>query len=242
MAELLCEATTGIGIGVQTFNEAALFQMGRRWFNRAVFEENVERLENRIRFVFQFIYGCPGDMYETFRDSLRWAVSSNRDVWFDRLRVLPGTIYRAKPDRFDLKFERTRPNYVLSANTFPPCDIRRAENLKRGLLLYTFRQHLRLDSLGEYLGLGKFDLLEEFGNWCELTVPSASLAFARADPVSLPAGFLGTLATWVGEFIVSKRPVNWSEYSRLRDTMTSTGPARMTAATERSPFASVRGN
>lgn len=242
MADLLCEATAGIGIGVQTFNEAALYQMGRRWFNRRIFQENVDRLENDIRFVFQFIYSCPGDTYETFSQSVRWAALSNRDVWFDRLRVLPGTVYRARPERFELEFERSRPNYVISTNTFSRSDMQRAEDLKRGFLLYTFRERLRLECLRDYLGLGMLQLLECFGSWCRRFVPDASLSFARADPVGLPRGFLHTLTTWIGEWILSRRAVGWSEYEKLREVIPWAALADTSASNPRSVFASTRGN
>lgn len=217
LADLICEATSGIGIGVQSLNESALYQMGRRWFNRKKFEENVARLEPHVHFVFQFIYGCPGDTYDTFRESLEWAVASGRDVWFDRLRVLPGTIYRRKPDRFELEFDRARPNYVLSANTFSPLDIDRAESLKRGFLLYTYREFVHMNALLDFLRMDTMELLESFGQWCSKNRPAESLALARTDPPNLPSNFFDTLGSWIGQFVLSASSVDWFDYQTIRN-------------------------
>jgi radical SAM superfamily enzyme YgiQ (UPF0313 family) len=219
LCDLICEVTSGIGIGVQSFNRDALLQMGRRWFDRGRFEENVERLEKHIRFVFQFIYGCPGDTYETFREGLKWAVDQGRDVWFDRLRVLPGTVYRHKPERFGLQFEPGRPNYALSTNTFSAEDFAEAESLKRGFLLYTFRDLVRLDALRAFMGLDTMQLVECFGQWCSENVPDLSLRFARADPPNLPKDFIKYLVSWIGTYVLSTRSVSWAEFSKLRDTV-----------------------
>jgi len=242
LAELICEATSGIGIGVQSFNESALFQMGRRWFNREKFEENIERLEQHIRFVFQFIYGCPGDTYESFRDSLLWAVDRGRDVWFDRLRVLPGTIYRHRSERFDLKFDPKRPNHVISTNTFPSVDMTRSDSLKRGFLLYTFREFIHLNVLREYLVMDTMELLESFGQWCSTHVPDLSLAFSRADPPNLPYDFMETLATWIGAFVHSVRPVDWADYFALKGIIEGQLSARLDPRKMQPSYASVRGN
>lgn len=242
LTDLICEATSGIGIGVQSLNESALFQMGRRWFNREKFEENIERLERDIRFVFQFIYGCPGDTYESFRDSLRWAVDRGRDVWFDRLQVLPGTVYRHRSERFHLKFDPKRPNYVISTNTFSPMDVTRSDSLKRGFLLYTFREFMHLDLLREFLVMDTMELLESFGQWCSTHVPDSSLAFSRADPPNLPHDFMETLATWIGAFVYSIRPVDWTDYFALKGIVEGRSPMRLGQNKMQPSYASVRGN
>jgi len=219
MADLLSEATDGIGIGVQSLGKDALYQMGRKWFDVEKFERNVERLERDIHFVFQFIYGCPGDTYRTFADSLRWAVDHDRDIWFDRLQVLPGTIYRKKHERFGIEFDKKRPCYVTSSNSFSPSDLARAEALKRGSLLYNFRSYFHFGNLARFVGLEPMRLLEAFGEWCSVVHPERSLTYARSDPRSLPSSFLQELAGWVGAFIQSNRQVTWSDYSQLRDNL-----------------------
>jgi radical SAM superfamily enzyme YgiQ (UPF0313 family) len=216
MADLLCEATDGIGIGVQSLEPDALYQMGRKWFNVEMFQRNVQRLEKDIHFVFQFIYGCPGDTYETFINSLGWAVDNDRDVWFDRLQVLPGSIYRNKHARFGLEFERKRPFYVTSSNTFSKADIVRAESLKRGFLLYNFRRFIHFDALCGFVGLAPMALLEAFGEWCSVHEPDRSLQFTRMDPRGLPEGFFAELGGWIGAFIQSQRPVSTAEYVQLK--------------------------
>jgi len=223
MADLLCEATDGIGIGVQSLSKPALYQMGRKWFDIEKFQQNVERLESDIHFVFQFIYGCPGDTYQTFADSLKWAVQCDRDVWFDHLQVLPGSIFRNKHERFGIEFEKKRPFYLKSSNTFSASDVTRAENLKRGFLLYNFRKYIHFDSLSEFIGLEPMRLLEAFGEWCFTNHRDSSLAYARTDPRSLPENFLAVLAGWIGAFIQSRRSVTGSEYSKLQDSFAELG-------------------
>ena len=240
--DLICDVTSGIGIGVQSLNPEALFLMGRRWFNRHRFEQNVARLEKRLRLVFQFIYGCPGDNYGSFRQSLQWAVDKGREVWFDRLRVLPGTIYRHKPERFGLCFDPRRPNFVQSANTFSAEDICRAESLKRGFLLYTYRDVIQLGLLRDFLGLDTMQLLESFGEWCTLNVPELSLAYARSDPPNLPIDFVGRMSSWIGRFILSARTVSWDEYGGLKARINGLMPFIPQSGALLHTLASPRGN
>jgi radical SAM superfamily enzyme YgiQ (UPF0313 family) len=242
MADLLCEATHGIGIGVQSLGKPALYQMGRKWFNVDTFQRNVERLEKDIHFVFQFIYGCPGDTYQTFADSLNWAVQRDRDVWFDHLQVLPGSIFRNKHERFCIEFEKKRPFYLTSSNTFSASDVARAENLKRGFLLYNFRKYIHFDSLSKFVGLEPMKLLEAFGEWGFKNHRDSSLTYARTDPRSLPENFLSELAGWIGGFIQSRRSVTSSEYSQLQDSLTDLGHIRMKPRSSAGDLRSPRGN
>jgi hypothetical protein len=177
--------------------------MGRSWFDLEIFERNVRRLERHIRFVHQFIYGCPGDNYDSFRKSIAWAVEANRDVWFDRLQVLPGTVYRQAPSRFGLLYERSRPHYASSSSTFSAEDMRQADDLKRGFLLYSLREVVDLVSLRDLLGADTMTILERFGRWCGENVPVQSLGVSRADPESLPIDLLDTLSLWIGSFLQS---------------------------------------
>ena len=242
MADLLCEATNGIGIGVQSLNKSALYQMGRKWFDLERFDHNVRLLERDIHFVFQFIYGCPGDTYRTFFDSLRWAVDGDRDVWFDRLQVLPGTIYRHKRERFAIEFERQRPFFATSSNTFSASDMRRAESLKRGFHLYNFRNYIEFDALRDFLGLDSMELLEAFGEWCTAYQPNRSLTLSRTDPRTLPDGFLSELTGWIGAFVRSRRPITWADYSRLSEHLAGSRSAPAIPASSMAGLRTPRGN
>jgi hypothetical protein len=242
LCDLICDVTSGIGIGIQSLNPEALFLMGRRWFNREKFEHNVARLESHLRLVFQFIYGCPGDTYDSFRRSLSWAVERGRDVWFDRLRVLPGTIYRRKPERFGLFFDARRPNYVRSANAFSTGDISRAETLKRGFLLYTYRDLIQLGRLQGFLGLDTMQLLESFGEWCTANVPELSLRYARCDPPDLPINFLEKMSSWIGRFVLSRRTVSPHEFNQLKDRINGLNPCFTEPTALRHTLASLSGH
>ena len=115
--------------GVQTAAPEALKTMNR-FFHREKIEEAVGRVHRKapaVRFWFQLICGLPGDTFETFQDTVDWALSVKPDgVACYPALVLPGAEMGRHPERFGIEFSSRPPRRVLSAPGFPRADVEAA--------------------------------------------------------------------------------------------------------------------
>lgn len=164
-----------MAFGLQSTSEQTLKRCRRR-FNREQYARNVQRLralnaEANIKF--SLILGLPGDTYESFLDSLEFAIGlTPSDVYVHDLLVLPGSAMYADPTSFGLQIEPHPPHRVTHNETFPQEDYQRAKRLgfyvklmhkfpevrdvMRGLHARTGSSHVSL--YGEFA-----DLLEDHG-------------------------------------------------------------------------------
>jgi radical SAM superfamily enzyme YgiQ (UPF0313 family) len=127
---LLSELDTSLQIGLQTTNTQALEKINRRL--------NPDKFLNKCRmmsglglsFGIDLIYGLPGDNYESFKESLDFAVAAapnNLDIF--PLSVLPGTELAEKTEEYGIKHSGF-PSYITEyCKSFSMEDMTRAEKL-----------------------------------------------------------------------------------------------------------------
>lgn len=90
-----------------------------------------------------FIYGLPGDNYQTFGDSIRWAQRVGiTDIWIVQLLALPGTRYRRDAEKYGIEHKK-KPFYnVACSSTFSKHEMRKA----RAIIFWYYRMYRMLKS------------------------------------------------------------------------------------------------
>ena len=163
---------------------------------RGAFQQNVERLEKDIHLSFNSYTAARATHIQTFANSLNWAVRRDRDVWFDHLQVLPGSIFRNKHERFGIEFENNAPVLPQSIEQHFPTWTSCAPKISSAVFCSTIFESISISTASRNSsGLNPMKLLEAFGEWCySRTHRDSSLTYARTDPRSLPENFLAELA------------------------------------------------
>lgn len=110
-------------LGVQTVNEKALKETGRR-FDRAKFEENYRKLGSRLRdgsqITVDLIYGLPGDDIEGFKSSLDYVMSLDHvsRILTNPLIALPGSQFFREMDKYGITLRDDKSYLVKECATF----------------------------------------------------------------------------------------------------------------------------
>lgn len=121
---------TQIGIGLQSIGPAAILEMDRR-FNRERWIAGANALSaNGLGYYVDVIYGLPGDTYQSFLDTIDFALScSNADLEIYRLLALPGTRYFEEAAKYGLRYSPESPYETYGCDTFPYEDVMRAHTI-----------------------------------------------------------------------------------------------------------------
>ncbi|MDC7226515.1 MAG: B12-binding domain-containing radical SAM protein [Spirochaetales bacterium] len=184
MTEKLCsmmsELNISLQIGLQTINPDAGKIVNRR-LSRKKFQNNCRMMsEYGLSFGIDLIYGLPADNYNSFRESLDFAVKAvpnNIDIF--PLSVLPGTEISERKEELNLK-EIGFPEYQIISNTsFSAEDIALAAKLTEAVdQFYNKEQAFPwFNAVTEAMELTPSELFEAFNRHRNLNV----LDFIRAE-------------------------------------------------------------
>lgn len=165
LCEMFSELDASLQLGLQTTNAEALKNINRG-LTPDKFLEKCRMMSNfGLTFGIDLIYGLPGDNYETFRNSLDFAVEArpnNIDIF--PLSVLPGTEMAEKASALNIK-NCGFPDYTIIENkSFSRSDIAKAEALTNAAnILYNREQAFAwFNTAAEALKLKPSVLIENF--------------------------------------------------------------------------------
>lgn len=106
-ARLLKEASMSVEIGLQSANETTLRTTKRVW-NRKKFENGIKTLKkHNVSFTVTLMTCLPGDTFDAFLDSLRYAIGLGGTLIITPLIVLPGTYFWNNAEKLGLKFDKS---------------------------------------------------------------------------------------------------------------------------------------
>ncbi len=129
--EILNHGEFYIMIGIQSLDRNTVIDMNRSLYVRRRSTDSLVaalgRLDKRKMNV-NFIYGLPGDTYETFGDNLRWIQGIGVYYGVFQLLLLPGTQLRIHAAKYGIRY-RNKPYYnVIHTDSFPRKDILKARS------------------------------------------------------------------------------------------------------------------
>jgi Radical SAM superfamily/B12 binding domain len=147
--------------GLQSTSEDVLANVDRTSFKPAKFAANVrmvmENPANKGRSVnLQAIFGLPGETYDTFKDTVDYALRQSPKILnLFRLCLLPGSKLFEEIDQRGIACLPEAPYEIIRSDAMSIEDVRRADRLRRGVqLLYNTGMArnvlLFLDHLGDY--------------------------------------------------------------------------------------------
>lgn len=109
-----------LAFGLQSTSELVLGNINRK-FNYKRYCDNVLKLKERfpnIKTWFGLILGLPGDTYESFLDSLEFAIQLRPySLYIHELLVLPGSEFFNKASEFKITFSDKPPHKIISNGT-----------------------------------------------------------------------------------------------------------------------------
>ncbi|MCQ2611374.1 MAG: radical SAM protein [Treponema sp.] len=127
MAKAFTKIPCSLQFGLQSTNEEVLKNVNRS-FNKQQFTRNIGFLNDEgVIFGFDLIYGLPGDNYQSFINSVDFALKlypNNLETFC--LSVLPGTVLYDDAEKFGLEFMTEAPYTILLTPQFPEQDISKA--------------------------------------------------------------------------------------------------------------------
>jgi len=149
--------------GLQTVNPAALAAMNRA-FNRQRFEENYRKVARRVgegSVTLDLIYGLPGDDFQGYRESVRYALSLGRPkrILTNPLILLPGSHFHAHALDYGIEVVDGASCLVARTATFTPRDMRKARALSLCLAAFFLNDALQ-DAMRDLAERSGRDLLE----------------------------------------------------------------------------------
>ncbi|MDY6848116.1 MAG: radical SAM protein [Geoalkalibacter sp.] len=169
-AQLLAGLSCSVQIGLQTITPAALKRI-HRTLDQELFRRKISLLAvEGITYGFDIIYGLPGDDYEGFRSTLRFALELRpNQVDIFPLAVLPGTALHRDHADLGLEFQPQPPYEITSAPGFEGGKLSRARLLAAATDIFYNRGRAVgfFLALAEALDLDPCALLDRFLLWLE---------------------------------------------------------------------------
>ena len=124
-----------IDFGLQTINEELHRSMGRS-FHKEEYFQSVEKLvttqsDRAGEYMFEIIYGLPGDTLEGFKDTISFILSLPYMInfWSFRFLMLPGTVYHSEAAQFGAVFSHSPPYELICSDTWSEEDLDEARRL-----------------------------------------------------------------------------------------------------------------
>jgi tRNA A37 methylthiotransferase MiaB len=176
MDEAMCESLSKVNLyhnqwhfGIQTTNPKALDLLKRPGGGEPEkYLHKVDLLRDYIpdaEISFDLIYGLPGDDYAGFRASTDFVLGLRPGkVHFSPLLLLPGTRFFDQRDQLGFVYDDQPPYMVRANESFPPDEIRKAEDLVLWVMAALYFPAIR-DALYELCsrnGLGHIDVIEDW--------------------------------------------------------------------------------
>lgn len=129
---------TNMNIGLQSLNQTALDNV-KRWFNKKLFVRGLNLLKKaNIIFRLDLIIGLPGDTLDSIKKAIRFVEKHTKKRYFEILHVPPETELRRQAKKFNLKYIKKKPYYVLSTNELSRHDFRKLCSLCRDTKNYLY--------------------------------------------------------------------------------------------------------
>jgi radical SAM superfamily enzyme YgiQ (UPF0313 family) len=169
-AQLLAGLSCSVQIGLQTVTPAALKRI-HRTLDQGLFRQKISLLSvDGITYGFDIIYGLPGDNYEGFRNTLRFALELRpNQVDIFPLAVLPGTALHRDHADLGLEFQPQPPYEITAGPGFEGEKLRQARLLAAATDIFYNRGR----AVGFFLPLAEAadfdpcDLLDFFLHWLQ---------------------------------------------------------------------------
>ncbi len=170
MAELLCQLSCSVQVGLQSVHTEVLKNVGRS-FNLERFETGLLELHHRgVTYGIDLIYGLPGDTYAGLCTSLDTALGfyPNHIELFP-LALLPGTVLEQQRDIYALNALPEPPYTVESSASMGREDFVHAANLTAALNLFynTGRSVAYFDLFCGACGVSGVEFLQQLSQWLE---------------------------------------------------------------------------
>ena len=142
-----------LAFGLQSTSKQVLENINRR-FKPELYQERIRTLKKRFPAVetyFGLILGLPGDTYESFMNSLEFAVQLRpHSLYIHELLVMPGSEFHLRSKEYGLIFEDKPPYAVLSNGTMRPSEYRRLKHLGFSISLLHHLEPIRERLLALY--------------------------------------------------------------------------------------------
>jgi len=132
--------------GLQSTNPEALKLLKRKsgaeLFKRKI--EMIRRVDSNAKISFDLIYGLPGDNYQTFRESVNFAMSLHPGkLYFSPLLLLPGTPFWDKKLEYGFDLDLKPPYMVRSNNDYSAEDMEKTFRLVLWILTIMYVPAIR---------------------------------------------------------------------------------------------------
>ncbi|AEV30460.1 Fe-S oxidoreductase [Sphaerochaeta pleomorpha str. Grapes] len=196
LADLFAQLNCSLQIGLQSSDKTILQAINRR-FEPGLFVEKIDLLNQRgIVFGLDLIIGLPLDTYETFTESLNFAIGlkpSNIDIF--ALSLLPGTKLAEQASSLGLIYTNESPYIIEESKTYTKKDLEKALQLKDACdLFYTKGQAcMWIHSLCEATDLKSSEILLLFNTYCDFLVRKQNQDIQKMDIYELQEQFVKAL-------------------------------------------------
>ncbi|WP_320127736.1 B12-binding domain-containing radical SAM protein [uncultured Sphaerochaeta sp.] len=196
LADLFAQLNCSLQIGLQSSDKSILKAINRR-FDPDIFTSKIGLLNQRgIVFGLDLIIGLPLDTFQTFTESLDYAIGlkpSNIDIF--ALALLPGTKLAEQADSLGLIHAPTSPYIIERSPSYTPEDIAKALRLKEACdLFYTKGQAcMWIHTLCEATELKASAILLLFNTYCDFLSKKQGIDIQGLDIYELQEQFIKAL-------------------------------------------------
>lgn len=133
IADWISKPNITVAFGIQTLTEPALIQTNR-FFDMDKIKANIIRYKDKLQniaqpFVLSCIYGLPGDNFENFRKTIEFGLETQARLDFFKLMIWKNTGFEKIYKKYNIKFSKRYPYYIISTDTYKKEDITKTEKI-----------------------------------------------------------------------------------------------------------------
>lgn len=180
-----------LNAGLQSTNERAL-QACRRRFRPNIFDERLSTLLTyapNIQLQLDLIYGLPEDDLEGTLRSLEFVLKFGiTRIEYQNLMLLPGTIFSEEREKWGIRVNPRKPNFVTGTSSYSEQDMLNASILIIGVTFYNFRLFEGYwEPVQKLLGFNRSKLLQSFSEWFvkRMDIPKSLSYFQEHELIPL---------------------------------------------------------